>query len=38
VTLAITEDIDPGSRFEVLMAAPQSCAGWIVIDIGLMEF
>jgi hypothetical protein len=38
VTLAITEDVDPGSRFEVLVAAPQACSGWIVIDIGLMEF
>jgi assimilatory nitrate reductase catalytic subunit len=38
VTLAITEDIEPGSRFEVFIAAPRECAGWIVIDIGLMEF
>jgi len=38
VTLAITEDIDPGSRFEVLLAAPPQCSGWLVLDIGLMEF
>lgn len=38
VTLAITEDIEPGSRCEVLMAAPKQLCGWIVIDIGLMEF
>jgi len=38
VTLAITEDIEPGNRFEVFMAAPELLSGWIVIDIGLMEF
>lgn len=38
VTLAITEDIEPGNRFEVLIAAPEQLSGWIVIDIGLMEF
>lgn len=38
VTLAITEDIEPGNRFDVFMAAPELLSGWIVIDIGLMEF
>ena len=38
VTLAITEDIEPGNRFEVLVAAPEQCFGWVVIDIGLIEF
>jgi hypothetical protein len=38
VTLAITEDIEPGNRFEVFMAAPELLSGSIVMDIGLMEF
>jgi hypothetical protein len=36
--LAITEDIEPGNRFDVMMAAPDQLSGWLVIDIGLMEF
>jgi assimilatory nitrate reductase catalytic subunit len=38
VTLVITEDIEPGNRFEVYIAAPKQVSGWMVIDIGLMEF
>ena len=38
VTMAITEDIEPDSRCEVFLAAPERTAGWIVIDIGFMEF
>jgi assimilatory nitrate reductase catalytic subunit len=38
VTLAITEDIAPGERCEVFVAAPERISGWIVIDIGFMEF
>jgi assimilatory nitrate reductase catalytic subunit len=38
VTLAITEDIEPGARCEVFLAAPERVSGWIVIDIGFMEF
>jgi hypothetical protein len=38
VTLAITEDIVPGNRFEVFIAAPERISGWIVLDIGLTEF
>lgn len=38
VTLAITEDIASGSHLEVFAAAPEQTSGWVVIDIGLMEF
>lgn len=37
VTLAITEDIEPGERCEVFLAAPEQSSGWVVIDIGFME-
>lgn len=32
------EAADPGNRFEVYIAAPEPLCGWIVLDIGLMEF
>jgi hypothetical protein len=38
VTLAITEDIEPGNHFEIHIAAPERLCGWIVLDLGLMEF
>ena len=38
VTLAITEDIEAGSHLEVFIAAPEQISGWIVLDIGLVEF
>jgi assimilatory nitrate reductase catalytic subunit len=38
VTLAITEDIEAGSHIEVFVAAPERVSGWIVIDIGFVEF
>jgi len=33
VTLVITEDIVPCSRFEVYLAAPKQLYGWVVLDI-----
>lgn len=38
VTLAITEDIEPGNRFDVFIGAPEYLSGWLILDIGLMEF
>jgi assimilatory nitrate reductase catalytic subunit len=37
VTLAITEDIEAGSRLEVHFAAPEGLAGSMVLDVGLVE-
>jgi len=38
VTMAITEDIEPSARCEVFLAAPERTSGWLVVDIGFMEF
>jgi hypothetical protein len=37
VTLAVTEDIFPETKLDVLLAAPAGAAGSLVIDIGLLE-
>jgi len=37
VPLAVVEDLEPGSRVEVLMAAPNSAETSVVLDIGFLE-
>ena len=37
VPLAVTEDIFPETRLELLVAAPIGVAGTVVIDIGFLE-
>ena len=37
VPLAVVEDLDPESRVEVLVAAPDGLEAAVVIDIGFME-
>jgi hypothetical protein len=38
IALAVTEDLQPETTLEVVMAAPSECSGDAVIDVGLMEF
>ena len=38
VTLAIAADIESGERCEVFVAAPKGTSGWIVVDVGFVEF
>lgn len=37
VALAVVEDIEPGSKLEVVLAAPEGAAGTLVLDIGIVE-
>jgi hypothetical protein len=37
VPLAVVEDLDPESRIEVLVAAPEALESSVVIDVGFME-
>ena len=37
VALAVVEDLEPGSRIEVLAAAPKGVQAAVVLDIGFME-
>ncbi|HKQ68316.1 MAG TPA: molybdopterin oxidoreductase [Polyangiaceae bacterium] len=37
VELAITEDIDPESRLDLGVAAPEGVSGMVVVDVGLVE-
>jgi hypothetical protein len=37
VALAVIEDLLPGTRLEVLVAAPESVDGTAVVDVGLLE-
>ncbi len=37
IPLAVVEDIFPGSRLGVLLAAPKGATGTVVIDVGLLE-
>ena len=37
VPLAVLEDLAPGSKVEVLIAAPASLQGAVMLDIGFME-
>ena len=37
VPLAVLEDIEPDTRIEVLVSAPEGVQGHIVLDLGLME-
>jgi hypothetical protein len=37
VPLAIVEDIPPEAHVDVLLGAPEGCAGSLLLDLGLME-
>ncbi len=37
VPLAVVEDLDPESRIEVLVAAPEGLESSVVIDVGFLE-
>ena len=37
VPLAVVENLEPESRIEVLVAAPEGLASAVVIDVGFME-
>jgi hypothetical protein len=37
VPLAVVEDLEPGSRIEILLAAPNSWETSVVLDIGFLE-
>ena len=37
VPLAVIEDIDPGTRLDLAIAAPAGTSGTVVIDFGLVE-
>ena len=38
VRLAVVEDLQPETKIEILLAAPVGVSGFIIIDVGLMEF
>jgi hypothetical protein len=38
VPLAVVEDLQPETKIEILLAAPVGVSGFIIIDVGLMEF
>ena len=37
VPLAVVEDIDPGTKLDLAIAAPAGVSGTVVIDFGLVE-
>jgi len=37
VSLAVVEDLQPDTKLEVFIAAPDSAAGAVVLDIGMLE-
>jgi hypothetical protein len=37
VSLAVVEDLQPGTVLEILVAAPKGVEGSVLLDIGLME-
>ncbi len=37
IPLAVVEEIEPGSRLEVLLGAPEGAQGTLVLDIGIVE-
>jgi hypothetical protein len=37
VPLAVVEDVQPGSKLEVHVGAPEGARGTLVLDIGIME-
>jgi len=37
VPLAVIEDIQPGSKLEILIGAPEGVAGTVTLDLGLLE-
>jgi assimilatory nitrate reductase catalytic subunit len=38
VPLRVVEDLEPGTTIEVQLAAPEGLTGWVVIDLGMVEF
>ncbi len=38
IALAVTEDLNPDTSLEVLVAAPEGTSGQVVIDLGIVEF
>ncbi len=37
VPLAVVEDIEPESKIEIFIAAPEGVTGQIVLDVGMLE-
>jgi len=37
VPLAVIEEIEPGSKLEVFLGAPEGAVGTLVLDIGIVE-
>ncbi|MGI4945180.1 MAG: hypothetical protein ACRYHQ_32230 [Janthinobacterium lividum] len=37
VPLVVVEDLSPDTKLELRLAAPEGCAGSVVVDMGLME-
>jgi hypothetical protein len=37
IPLAVVEDLERGSRWEVLLGAPEGAQGTLVLDIGIVE-
>jgi hypothetical protein len=37
VSLAVVEDINPDSKLEILVGAPEGVAGTVLLDFGLVE-
>jgi assimilatory nitrate reductase catalytic subunit len=37
VSLRVTEDLDGGTQLELHLAAPTGSAGYVVVDVGLVE-
>jgi hypothetical protein len=37
VSLAVVEDLAPGSKLELLLGATQGSAGTVILDLGLVE-
>lgn len=38
VALRVVEDLEPDTRVELHLAAPEGCSGEVVVDVGLVEF
>jgi hypothetical protein len=37
VPLAVVEDLEPDTKLELFLAAPDGCSGTAVVDLGLVE-
>ena len=38
VPLRVVEDVDPDTRLELVIAAPEGCSGEVVVDFGMVTF